>query len=34
MLGCDDGSPLWMAEWDQEPGGAWGVRITMSVEAA
>ena len=27
FLGADDGSPLWKAEWDQEPGGAMGVRI-------
>ena len=32
MLGADDGSALWLAEWEQEPGGAWGVRIELSAE--
>lgn len=37
MMGADDGSPLWRAEWGQEPDptGPCGVRITVQrIEAA
>ncbi len=30
MIGADDGSPQWCAEWHQEPGGNVGVRIELS----
>lgn len=32
MIGADDGSPLWQCRCDQEPGGAYGVRITFETE--
>lgn len=31
ILGADDGSPLWVATCDQEPGGAYGIRVTLSL---
>lgn len=32
LLGVDDGSPLWVPECDQEPGGPVGVRIEITAE--
>lgn len=32
VLGIDDGSPLWRPDWDQEIGGATGVRIEVTFE--
>ena len=31
ILGADDGSPLWVVTCDQEPGGPYGVRVTLSL---
>ncbi len=29
MLGADDGDPRWQPAWEQEPGGAAGVRVAL-----
>lgn len=29
MMGADDGSPLWHCDFEQEPGGAMGVRVEL-----
>lgn len=31
ILGADDGSNLWKATCDQEPGGPYGIRVTLSL---
>ncbi len=30
MLGADDGDPRWQPAWEQEPGGAVGVRVELA----
>jgi hypothetical protein len=32
LLGADDGDPRWRAAWEQQPGGAVGVRVEITVE--